>query len=181
MPTTTTIVKTLFGDELIACLVSEMDTKYRLICIETVLDRPPDEDEKSAALFDALQDINSAPPQTFFSMENIAGSVESNVWSIPSDTRWLRLLLLGAARSMAQTLIWDWTANGFIANIDDFEIESKLSDFQALESQLSERFNEILEKLKETSQKFVKGVPDSGHQNFNPNSRFRTRTTLRFT
>lgn len=129
--------------------VAELDARYRFPAHDNLTSKLTPE-EKKAALFDALQDINAFPPQTFFLMEQVS--------PVAADPRWARLLYLGAAVNCYKTLIADTTANGFTLQVDEFNVDSRLDEYKNLHDTLKTDFEEKLEKLKTTSQKFIKGT-----------------------
>lgn len=134
---------------LIASLVTELNVRYQFDRIDTMLGSP-ETAQIEAALWDALQDVNSAPPETRVTWEAI---------SSPSfDPRWKRLVLLGAALHVVNELVVIWTSNGFNQTIDDLQIESKVSEYRDLRDLLKSDFDEKLERMKGTTQKFVKSV-----------------------
>lgn len=122
-----------------AAIRSEVEKRSRFSQILSLVE-PPEDDELDAAIYDALDDINSLEPSTNYSLENIIGS---------TDTRWKRLLYLGAAHNAVGMLLKDWTANGIDVDLGDgVALASKLSDYQTLHSDLKDEFDDKLEKLK---------------------------------
>lgn len=146
--------------ELLTTIVQEVEKRYRLDQIDNLITKPTD-DEKRAAALDALGEINSYPPQTFHSLEDVMTG---------SDTRWKVLLYLATARNIARLLTADWTHNGVSQQIGEFNIESKLSDVKDLYNSLSQELDDRLGKLKSTATKTIKHV--SGARVTNPLSTF---------
>ena len=102
----------------------------------------PGRDEIVAAIYDAVGEINSYEPATSFTIEG---------FMTQSDTRWHRVLMLGASVNFIRTLVFDWTANGFGPQVEDLQIENKLSDYKDLLNSL-----DLLEKLKTSALKLVR-------------------------
>lgn len=126
-------------------LIQEVKLKARFDNIDDIVDLPSD-DEIKAALFDTLDDINSLEPETNFLMRDILEM---------DDTRWKRVLTLGAAANTVQTLVFDWTHNGFEADLNNgVNVTNRLSDYQSLLQSLKDEFDQRLEKLKAASQRF---------------------------
>ena len=107
----------------------------------------PGRDEIVAAIYDAIGEINSYEPATSFTIEG---------FMTQSDTRWHRVLMLGASANFIRTLVFDWTANGFSPQVEDLQIENKLSDYKDLLASLEEQFKDLLEKLKTSALKLVR-------------------------
>lgn len=124
----------------------EVFNRTRFHMVENMLERPTD-DEIDCALFDALDDINSAAPTTNFTIDKICEM---------TDKRWKRMLIFGGAKNTVGMLVADWTANGFDAQIEEFNVPSKLSDYSSLWTELTNQFNDMLDKLKKSTQKFAK-------------------------
>ena len=126
-------------------LIKEVKLKARFDNIDDIVDLPSDEEIK-AALFDTLDDINSLEPETNFLMKDILEM---------DDTRWKRVLTLGTAANTVQTLVFDWTHNGFEADLNNgVNVTNRLSDYQSLLQSLKDEFDQRLEKLKTASQRF---------------------------
>lgn len=129
----------------ISAILAEVEKRTRFSEILSLVS-PPDEDELTAAVFDSVDDINSFEPSTTYTLDWIMDN---------QDTRWKRLVYLGAAHNAVRMLLADWTANGIDVDLGDgVALASKLSDYQALESSLKEEFNEKIERLKTAALKF---------------------------
>lgn len=134
-----------------------LDTVVEKVRIRTRFDRfddlvgdivsKPGRSEVVAAIYDAIGEINSYEPATGFTIEDFMGQ---------PDTRWHRVLYLGASVNFIRTLVFDWTANGFGPQVEDLQIENKLPDYQTLLSTLEEQFKDLLEKLKTSALKLVR-------------------------
>jgi hypothetical protein len=135
--------------------IAETKNRFRYPLMENVLEAITDE-EIEYALLDSLDEINSMGPQTHFTF--------LDVWT-GADTRWKRILLLGANKNSLLTLLNDWTQRGFDLNIANGEIvqDDRREKINELYGTLVERFDDLLTKLKETSQKFSKGFTSSNN------------------
>ena len=122
--------------------------RYRFNEVDNMLTAPASL-EVEAAIADAVQDINSFPPETTYTFDWIYEG---------ADPRWRRMLYMGSAKNICELLLTDWTANGFEAQIDDLNVTSKLADYQALYDILDGQWNKKMEGLKGTSQKCIRGV-----------------------
>jgi len=144
-------------------IIKEVEDRYRFNLIENLLPRPA-KLEKRVAVFDAVQEINSYPPQTAHTLEQI---MDPN-----GDPRWIRLIYIGTAKNIVAMLVSDWTSNGLDASIGDLSLESKLDEYRTLQESLNTEFDDRLEKLKETSQRFVRGISGASYSNplTNPSS-----------
>jgi hypothetical protein len=124
----------------------DIDKRSRISVIDNFIDKPTVR-EVDSAIFDAVQDINSFAPMTSFTIESIHGS---------ADGRWYRALTLGAARNVINMLILDWTAHGMSVDLGDgVSLDTKLGDYTSLHSLLTEEFEKLVERLKETTQRAV--------------------------
>ena len=117
---------------------------------ENLLRSAPTEDEVKAAILDALDEINMAPPETCFTFEWVCNN--------GLDPRWYSLMILCACRNIVKTIVAHWAHEGEDVTIGDLNAHNRLSDYQALYDTLNTEFNEKLEKLKTASQKYVKGA-----------------------
>lgn len=124
-------------------LRKEILKRTRFDKAETIIDNLTN-DELTASIYDALDDLNSIEPATEWKLDEVY---------LDEDTRRKRLLLLGASKNAIHTLIFDWTANGSSSQIDDFQIENKLSDFNSLFQLLNDEFQQKVEKFKAATQK----------------------------
>jgi hypothetical protein len=75
-----------------------------------------------------------------------------------TDTRWRSLLYLGAAKNVIQMLVNMWTQNGFDQTIGELRLENKLNDYRSLYDSLVGEFEKKAERVKKTSQKYVRGI-----------------------
>lgn len=146
--------------ELLNQILTEVELRHRFKQIDNLITQPTDDELKAAAL-DALDHINSHPPQTFYSLQDVMEG---------ADTRWKVLLYLGTARNIARLLTTDWTHNGFSQQIGEFNVESKLGDVKDLYSSLTTELDDRLTALKSTATKTIRHV--SGARISNPLSTF---------
>lgn len=122
-------------------LRAEIEKRGRWSQILSLIE-PPESFEIDAAIFDALDDINSWEPNTRYTLEWVVDN---------SDTRWLRALYEGAAYRIVDLLVKDWTANGIDVDLGDgVALSSKLSDYSSLRDSLKSSFEEGIERLKTT-------------------------------
>lgn len=147
--------------------VNRLDEKFHM----NILD-PVDDQVIKWAILDARDDINSYIPQTFYSLDFM--------WNGP-DSRWKRLLLLGASKNVYYTLVSDWTQRGFEVDIAGGELRQadRTDSIKSLWADLDNQFERYLERLKTTSQKFSKG--SSTYHTNNPLSLNTFNTVVRAT
>jgi len=149
--------------ELYAAAITEVDARFRLPGIDNLLTAPTTL-EKQVAIFDALAEINSAPPETQYLLENVL--------AFDGDPRVKSLLYLGTGKNIIRTLLADWTANGFTLNLEEFNIEDRLSRYESLLSLIQTQFTDQLTNYKTATGKFVKRIHVGDN---NPLIRFRNR------
>lgn len=130
-------------------IVSEVQKRWHFAQTDNILNYIPDCTDLEAAVWDGVDDINDFTPNTTFSVSQIFDNV---------DTRWKSLLYLASAKNIVQMLLNLWTQNGFDAVIGELNAPSKLGDYQSLYSTLVEEFDKKADRLKRTSQKFVRGI-----------------------
>lgn len=128
-------------EEILELLRADVNKRIRFVDFDMMVPVPT-EDELDCALFDALDDINTEPPQTFFSLETVYTS---------TDTRWKRLLCMGAIYIVLDTMITELTANGLDVQIAEFTVSGKMGELAELRNYYKERFLEQAAKLKRTS------------------------------
>lgn len=102
-------------------------------------------DEYVAAIYDAIDLINSMPPASNFTLRSIYEM---------TDTRLKMLVILGASVGVIKTLVFDWTAHGLDSDIGEFSIPNRLSDYKDLLSTLEDEFNSKLESWKSSMGRF---------------------------
>ena len=61
-------------------------------------------------------------------------------------------------------LSFHWTAEGFDASVEDMGESNRLSEYSSLLSAVTDEFDKNLERLKQTSQRFIKGVSSDGRR-----------------
>lgn len=150
-------------DELFDAVMAEVDARFRFKLVDNLL-RPPTTMEKQVAIFDALAEINSYPPETLYKLENVISS--------DGDPRVKSLLYLGTARNVCRTLLMDWTANGFNLQVEEFNVEDRRDRYEQLMSTLTQQFESQLQQYKTSTGKFIKRIY---HGDNNPLIRFRHR------
>ena len=138
-------------------ILEGVETRWHFTLADNMLDYIPNKDDVSAAVYDSADDINSFTPNTMFSLVDMYDN---------PDTRWKSLLYLGAAKNVVQMLLNLWTQNGFDATIGEISAPSKLGDYKDLYNTLVTEFDKKAERLKKTSQKFVRGISGAGMLNF---------------
>ncbi len=125
----------------------DMDKRSRISLIDNFIN-PPTAKEVDSAIFDAVQDINAFEPMTSFTIEGIHGDV---------DGRWYRAMTLAASRNVVTMLLHDWTAHGISVDLGDgVALETKLGDYTSLHGLLSDEFEKLVERLKDSTQRAVK-------------------------
>lgn len=131
----------------------KIELRYRLSKMDNLLENPPTIDEAEEFIFDALQDINSFPPQTFFTIEQVYDQDASGY-----DPRWKTLLFLAICKYAILQQVVHWTGEGLEGQIDELVAENRRSDYESLLSFITEEFDKKCERLKATSQKFIRHV-----------------------
>jgi len=106
--------------------------------IDNLLPAPTDEEVKIAINM-ALDNINSAPPKSSYTLLGTIG-----------NGAWYTTLMYGACKNILWTLLVDWTANGIDAQLDSLSLQSKRPDYESLFNMASDQFNALLEKTKQS-------------------------------
>ena len=140
----------------IPAIVQEVEKRWHFALADNILEYIPDQTDLESAVWDGVDDINDFAPETMFSV--------SDIWD-KGDTRWKSLLYLATAKNIVQMLLNLWTQNGFNATIGDLQADSKLGDYQNLYNTLVGEFDKKADRLKKTSQKFVRGISSSSMPN----------------
>ncbi len=152
-------------------LRGQIHKRTRFPEIESVIE-PPENDEIDAAIFDAVDDINSLEPETSHSLDSILEM---------SDTRWKRLVILGASANVIRMILFDWTANGIDIDLGDgVQLSTKVGEYESLLSNLREEFDDKLEKLKTAALKISKVRTFTTSQGLNRISSFSRRSERYF-
>lgn len=117
----------------------EIDSRYRFSLISNLQSTPINKEIEDSVL-DAVDEINSEPPETSLTLDSILNG---------TDTRWRRALFMCAAKNVVATLKADWASNGIDAKINNGEIEipSRFSDISTLHADLLEEYLVLIEKL----------------------------------
>ena len=118
--------------------ITDVKIWCRFSQIDNLLPAPSDEEIKIAINM-ALDNINSAPPRSSFTLLGTIGV-----------GAWYTTLMYGACKNILWTLLVDWTANGIDAQLDSLSLQSKRPDYEALFNLASEQFNSSLEKTKQS-------------------------------
>lgn len=128
----------------------KLTLRYRFLTADNLIDVITN-DEIDAAILDAVDEINSFPPQTSF---------DTAYYETNSDPRWGRLLLICAAKNVLETLYNDWIQNGVDARVGngEFEIGDRTQSISDLLNHVTEEYEKKAEQLKTTSQRFIHGV-----------------------
>nr|DAR64696.1 MAG TPA: hypothetical protein [Caudoviricetes sp.] len=132
-------------------VIEEVKRRCRYDKIDDIIEKPSDLDIEDA-IYDSLADINSLEPETSFSLDFILseGDYRDN-----KDHRWRRVFILGACAHSLQALTYDWTHNGFDADLNNgVAVKDRLSDYKDLMSTMKQEFDTRLQALKTASQKF---------------------------
>lgn len=145
-------------DQALQDILEAVEQRWHFSLSDNMLDYIPNKDDITAAVFDAADDINSFTPNTTYSLTDIYDA---------TDTRWRSLLYLGTAKNVIQMLVNLWTQNGFDATIGDISAPSKLPDYKDLYNTLVTEFDKKVERMKKTSQKFVRGISSTGFMTVN--------------
>ena len=96
---------------------------------------------------DSLSYYNRVAPRSYIGWDDV----------IFGDPLLLPLIYKIAQKLVLETLVHDWTHNGFPVRLDEFEVESKLSDYQTLVGQLDSEISRDLENFKPSQQLAVRG------------------------
>jgi len=139
--------------EIVDDALEKIELRYRLSKMDNLLENPPTPEEAEEFIFDALQDINSFPPQTFFTVEQAYDSDATGY-----DPRWKTLLFLGICKYAILQQVIHWTGEGLEGRIDELVAENKRPDYESLLSIITDEFDTKCERLKQTSQKFIRHV-----------------------
>lgn len=142
-------------NEILVSILGELEERYRFSMNDNLLDNKPTDDEIKAAIWDAMGEINSAPPATDFDLKTMYDEHKDG-------NPWRTILYFGSAKNIIRLLMNHWNAEGFNANLGDLQAESKFGDFSSLYGTLDTEFNERLEKLKKSTQRHIKGISGVG-------------------
>lgn len=132
--------------------------KSRFDKINYMIDAPSS-DEIDAAIYFAVDEINSYPPLTNHKFEDYESL----------DPRYQFVLINCSAKNVIDTLIFDWVANGLDASIGDFTLESKLGDYNTLYDRLANDCKDTITRLKpaENMKATVLDFPELGKPSVN--------------
>jgi hypothetical protein len=133
-------------------IAGHLEKRYRFSKQDNLLDKPPLKEELEEQVYSSLGEINAHPPVTSWTLDTCYGDVVGGRRS---------LLILGSAKNITQLMVNHWIQEGFTANIDVLQAESKAPEYSSLYSQLESTFNERLEKLKKASEKHIKRATGS--------------------
>lgn len=140
-------------------ILHEIELRWRFSKANNLLKNPPTPQETWAAMYDARDDINSFEPQTSFGLLDIYNS---------PDFRWRNLLYFGTGRHLIRTIMVHWAAEGFDASAGDLNLPDRLPNYEGLYGTFTDEFNTLLERLKLTSQRFVRGIAGKGKNFIDP-------------
>jgi hypothetical protein len=149
------------GEEYI--IAGHLEKRWRFSKQDNLIDQPPVREELEEQVYSALGEINAFPPKTGWSLEDCYNDVEGGRRS---------LLMFGAAKNVAQLLLSHFSFESFDAQIGDLSYPSKIPEIESLHSNLVDRFNERLEKLKEASEKHITSASGSASTQHVLSSRF---------
>lgn len=82
-----------------------------------------DDEQISGAIEDAFNEINSEPPQTFFTLQDMFYG---------KDTRWKSLLITGSCSKILRARMLQWTIEGYSSPIDEMPLEDKEEKYEKL-------------------------------------------------
>lgn len=145
-------------DQALQEILEGVEQRWHFSLSDNMLDYVPNKDDITAAVFDAADDINSFAPNTMYTVVDMFEA---------TDTRWRSLLYLGTAKNVIQMLVNLWTQNGFDATVGEISAPSKLPDYKSLYDTLVAEFDKKVERMKKTSQKFVRGISSTGYMTVN--------------
>jgi hypothetical protein len=149
-------------EEIYEAAIKEIDRRYRFPAFDDLINGPTDM-EKQVAMEDAVGDINAYAPVTTFTLEGIFNG--------KADVRLKNLVYLGTARNVIRTLLFDWTANGVSATVEEFTFEDRKDRYEQLLTTIDGQFDKLVSGWKESSQKFSHRIYLG---NSNPLARFRS-------
>lgn len=141
--------------------IKELTARFRFPDADNLITAPSDL-EQQVAIFDAVQEINTLPPETTHTL--------ASIYDEYADPRLKMLLFLGAGKNIITTLVADWTANGYSLALEEFNVEDRLDRYKNLLDLLSQQFTERLTNYKTASQKHIRGA----YQGTNPLIRYRS-------
>lgn len=138
-------------------ILEGVESRWHFALSDNILDYIPNNDDITAAVYDAADDVNSFPPNTTYPLDSFYDN---------PDTRWKSLLYLGTAKNVIRMLLNLWTQNGFDAVVGELNLPSKLGDYKDLYRTLADEFDAKAERLKKTSLKLVRGVSGMNTLNY---------------
>lgn len=127
-------------------LIAEVRATYRLDDMDMLIPRPKDSELMFAAE-DAVADINLVPPLTNYPIKRAV-----------DDANFRSLVRLGTFRRILRTIIADLTANSFSQQVNEFQLEDRLPEFQALFERVSQDFQDTIGPYKEAQAVYVRAA-----------------------
>lgn len=127
-------------------LISEVKQRGRLDELDNLI-TPPTDAQIANAIKDSLHKINITPPESSIGWGQV----------IYGDKRLLPIIYKQALKNIIEMLVIDWTGNGDTIRLEEFEIASKLSEYQSLMGQLDAEIERDLTPFKQSMQLAVRG------------------------
>ena len=137
-------------------LVEQVKERARFSELDNLI-TPPSDKEIANAIKDSLHKINIVPPESSFGWNDV----------LFGDKRLLPIIYKQSIKNVLEVLVADWTGNGDNIRIEEFEIASKLSDYQALLGQLDAEIERDLTPFKQSQQLGIRGQ-SAGATSLNP-------------
>ena len=122
-------------------LVEGVKQRGRFKNMDNMIEALKDEDVKNA-IQDSIGYLNRMPPESSYSWGDM----------IYGDTRFLTMLYKVAIKLCMETLIADWTHHGYDARLEEFELPSRLPEYQALVGQLDAEIERDWSAFKKSQQ-----------------------------
>lgn len=111
--------------------------------------RPPSDDEMTIALEDALNYINSFPPQTSLALLSVINNDD--------ERKYITLICYGTLKFTFEQMLAYIKANLMDVVIDEFAISSRLNEYESLLGTYNQLFEQRLQQDKQTMGSIIKG------------------------
>lgn len=128
-------------------LVKQVKIRGRMFGIDNLI-TPPKDDEIKLAIQDSLSVFNRVPPESSYGWDT----------AIYGDQRFLPMIYKISVKLVLDMLVRDWTHNGYDINLEEFSVQNKLSEYQALVGQMEAELDKELGEFKVSLQKIAIGV-----------------------
>lgn len=135
----------------LSALVTGLKQRGRFDKIDNPIEQPSDADLENA-LKDSLSYLNRMPPESSYGWDTV----------VSGDPRLLPIVYKVAQKLTLEMLVHDWTHNGYDIRLEEFDLPSKLGEYQALVGQLDAEIERDFAEFKKSEQLAARGRSTSG-------------------